>query len=207
MKIWLAVSLTLLTTLVYAQDEEAVNTVFTSYKNAIVSKNGHQAFELINQKTISFYTTVWKASNQADSLTVTSFPFEKKLWVLTTRHLVTPNKATQFNSQLLFEYLVKNGWIHKENIASLAIGEISIENNFAIAQMLSEGYEIPYFFLFEKENGTWKINLIAMLETAGRNVEAIIRESEFSENQFIIQSIEQLSGKKANKSIWQPFKR
>ncbi len=206
MKWWLAAILVYCFQLGFSQETEQINTVFKQYQEAVIHKNGNKAFQLVNKQTINFYKEVWKASNSADSATVCSYSFEEKLWILTTRHLISKQEATRLNEQFLFEYLMRNGWIHKEDISQLTIGETDIQENYAIAQMQLNSEDIPYFFQFEKENGKWKVNLIEMLEAAGRNVEAVIQAGSLSENSFIIESIEKISGKKANRAIWLPFK-
>lgn len=206
MKVWVAAICILRTFFGFSQEAKKIVETFTAYQQAVIHGEGIRAFELVNQNTVHFYNEVWNASKMADSATVSKFPFEEKLWILTTRHLVPRTRASQLTTQSVFEYLIKNGWIHKEDLGALQLGEISIEGKYAIAPMKQNSIELPYFFQFEKENGIWKVNLIAMLETAGRSVEAMIEISELSEETVIIESIEQLSGKKTNKAIWLPFK-
>lgn len=190
-----------------SQDEQQIREVFTAYKEAVTHKDGITAYELINQKTISFYQQVWEECKKADSVTVSNYPFEEKLWVLTSRHLIPQDLAKQFTVKEVFCYLLRQNWIHKEDLSAMKIGDMEIDGNFAIAQMQYKGEDIPYFFQFVKEsNGHWKVNLIEMLETAGRNVEAIIAAGNLSEDKFIIESIEKISGKKTNKAIWLPYK-
>ncbi|GLB53919.1 hypothetical protein NBRC110019_29600 [Neptunitalea chrysea] len=191
----------------FSQDEQQIRQVFTAYKEAVTNKDGITAYSLINQKTTSFYQRVWDDCKKADSITVSKYPFEEKLWVLTSRHLIPEDLANQLTVKEVFCFLLRKNWIHKEDLSMLEIGEMEIDGAFAIAQMQYNGADIPYFFQFEKEgNGHWKVNLIEMLEAAGRNVEAIIAAGNLSENKFIIESIEKISGKKTNKKIWLPYK-
>ncbi|GLB50791.1 hypothetical protein [Neptunitalea lumnitzerae] len=205
-KLWLTILVVFFFFTGYSQDNTKIREVFSAYKNAVNTKNGIATYSLINQSTIAFYQQVWDHCKKADSLTISKCPFEEKLWVLTTRHLIPQDLAKQLTAKELFAYLLRNKWIHKEDISQLEIGELEIEGSYAIAQMQYKGEDIPYFFQFEKENGSWKVNLISMLETAGRNVEAVIASGSLSENKFIIESIEKISGKKTNKAIWLPYK-
>lgn len=205
-KLWLTILVVFFFFTGYSQDNTKIREVFSAYKNAVNTKNGIATYSLINQSTIAFYQQVWDDCKKADSLTISKCPFEEKLWVLTTRHLIPQDLAKQLTAKELFAYLLRNKWIHKEDISQLEIGELEIEGSYAIAQMQYKGEDIPYFFQFEKENGSWKVNLISMLETAGRNVEAVIAAGSLSENKFIIESIEKISGKKTNKAIWLPYK-
>ena len=190
MKIVLLLTLWFVNSQSYAQQEhkKAIQDVFKNYKTAIVKHQPDSAFSCLSNTSKAFYATILKQSKELDSTTLRQKDFVNQVWVLSTRQQFSAKELEKLTSRQLFAFAFEHHWIHKEDLATFSIATVELQLPFAMAQLKENNVEIPYFFQFRKEKEVWKIELSTLLETANRNIEAIIEEGDADVVDFILTS-------------------
>ena len=86
-----------------------------------------------------------------------------------------------------------------------ALGEVKLNGDMAKGQIVSGEQITPVYFDFNKEKGVWKIDLTSVfsLGTIGYLGNKCLK-SGLKENEYLIQVLEQMNGKKPSTKIWNP---
>lgn len=209
MKIVLLVALWFFNQQGYTQQEhkKAIQDVFKNYKTAIVKHQPDSAFSCLSSTSKAFYTSILKKTKEMDSITLSDQDFVDQVWVLSTRQQFSAKEIEKLTGKQLFAFALEHNWIHKEELATLTIATIELQLPFAMAQLKENNVAIPYFFQFRKEKEVWKIELTTLLETANRNIEAVIEEGDADIVDFILTSVKQNTNTPLKKTIWLPIKK
>jgi hypothetical protein len=89
---------------------------------------------------------------------------------------------------------------------SMEIGEVKVEGNFANGQLVAYGEKSPLYFQFNKEAGIWKLDLTSLFPTSNAGLKKMLTSDGKTDNEFIFQTLEMLTGKKVADDIWKPLK-
>ncbi|MGI9545359.1 MAG: hypothetical protein ACR2MX_19005 [Cyclobacteriaceae bacterium] len=190
-----------------AQGEvDAVKGCFSIYKSALLAGNGLEAVEEIDQNTLDYYKTILDHTLRSDSAKVASLDFMDKLIVIRVRDLMTLEEVSALDESSFFVYAVDNGMIGKEGVANLELGIVELNGSSAKGQVIAGGQPAPIHFDFFKEQGNWKIDLTSIFGVSQAALQKVIADSGMTENEFIFQVLEMLTGKQPGKEVWQPMK-
>ncbi len=190
----------------YSQsDKELVLESFDNYKNAILTDKGGLAADFVDSRTMTYYTTILEKAKNADSLEIESMGLLDKLTVLTMRHRVPKKDLLSFNGKDLFIYAIDNGMVGKNSVVNAELGDVIASDDFAKAEFLVGGQKTPFFFHFYREDNIWKIDISHIFSLGTTAFKKIIEESGETENDFIINILELLTGKKPTEAIWKPI--
>ena len=196
----------ILTNLVVAQDNEVelIRKNFESYKAFLYNSNGVEATNLVDSHTIKYYSDIIELVKNADSLKVESLPLLDKMMVLVVRQRVSVENILKFDGTALLIHAINNGMIDKNNIGSFTIGDITIENNFAKAQIIFNGIKSPYFLNFYKESGQWKYDLSSSFPIGLPAIEKLTKE--IGERGLINLMLSYGNQENTNKNVWMPVR-
>jgi hypothetical protein len=184
-------------------EKEQITQCFNTYKKAIITNEGKVAVKQIDNRTVKYYSEILEKIKSADSLTLNNLNILDKFSVLSLKHFATKEEILSFNGKDLFRFAITKRMTG--NVVNITIGEITIENDFAKGQLLSNGKKTSTNFNFYKENGNWKINVTSMLTSGVGAIEQMIEKSGKSENDFIIYILGKANGKKPETNIWKPY--
>ena len=195
-----------LTNFTYGQEKEQfIRRAFNNYKSAILTGKGEEAIKFVDSRTTKYYVNILGIVKTADSLKITSLPLIDKMTVLFTRHTATKEEILSMNGNDLFIYSVKKGMVGESSIDNIEIGDVVVDGNFAIGQLVSNGQKTSIHFLFYKEDGQWKFDLTSMFSITNMAIKKMIQDSGENENDFWLSVLEMLTGSKPKKEIWQPI--
>ena len=88
----------------------------------------------------------------------------------------------------------------------MTIDDIQVSGTRATAAVLIDKKKAPNRYHFTKEKGSWKLDLTPTLRDTDLLLKAQIKKAGVSEDQFIFDLVEALSGRKVPESIWEPMK-
>ena len=189
----------------YSQsDTELVLESFENYKNAILTDKGTLAADYVDSRTMKYYDDILEEIKSADSLTVDSMSILDKLTVLTMRHRVAKNDLLSFDGRGLFIYAIDNGMVGKNSVVSAELGEVTTTGDFSKAEFMTNGRKTPFFYHFYREDGNWKIDLTHLLSMGTMGFKKLIEDSGETENDFILNILELLTGQRPSAAVWQP---
>jgi hypothetical protein len=205
------ISISLLITLVLAScsaqktEEKLVRKSFDAYKAALLIENGDEAVKYVDSKTLEYYSEILEKTINADSQAVNSLGIMDKLMVLTIRHHASKGDILSFDSKSLLVYAFNEGMVGKESVANNTIGKVDVEGTFAKGQLLVNGVKAPFSFSFNKEAGTWKIDLTSIFSIGSAAFSKMVEESGQNENDYLFMLLEMVTGNSPKAEIWNPI--
>lgn len=200
-------NLTLLTILTFGQsDGELVKKSFDNYKKSILQGQGEEAIKYVNSKTTDYYDKELNLAIYGDSATINDLAIIDKLTVFIARHKIPNHELIKMNGKEFFIYAVNNGMIGKNSVMTTQVGDVTIKDNVAHGQMISNGQKTPLFFEFSKESTEWKVDLTSIFPPTNIALGKMLEQQGLSDNEFIFQTLEALTGRKVTDDIWKPLK-
>lgn len=188
-----------------AQDDKQVQKTFKAYKSAILNGNGKEAASYVDSHTINYYARMLDITRHADSAQVDTMSILDKIIILTLRAKVKKEQLHEMDGKSLIVYAINTGMIGKNTVNNFAIDHISVNKNFAQAQMMAQGQPIPMYMHFYKENGQWRVDLTSLFKTFSEAMAQLIEESGQTENEFLVKMLEASTGKTLDRKLWQPL--
>lgn len=187
------------------EEAAAVRASFDGYKQAILDQDGATSRTFVDSNTIAYYQTMRDLAVRGDRETVRTLSTVDKMMVLMLRHLLSVELAGRMDGESLFVYAVEQGWIGRESVINNDIGDITVSGTHATGVHVSDGRATPVKFVFQLENGEWRIDLTSIMPAADQGFKQIIRESGLDEHAFIFTILESISGKKVANTVWDPM--
>ncbi len=187
------------------KEDELVRESFNNYKTSILNDNGNVAVKFVDSKTISYYNEILETTKKADSLTLNSLGILDKLMVISIRYRTSKEDILSFNGTELLIYAIREGMVGKNSVMNTEIGSVEIDGNFAKGEFISNGRKAPFFFHFYKENNNWKVNLTSIFPVSRMAFKKIVKDSGEEENEYLLQLLELITGKKPLNEIWKPI--
>ncbi|UZO79763.1 hypothetical protein NBT05_12470 [Aquimarina sp. ERC-38] len=190
----------------YSQsDKELILESFDNYKNAILTDKGKLAADFVDSRTMNYYSTVLDKVKMADSLEIDTMGIIDKLTVLTMRHRVSKKDLLSFNGKDLFVYAIDNGMVGKNSVVNAELGDVVTNGDFSKAEFVVNGQKTPFFFHFYRENKIWKVDITHLFLLGTIAFKKMVEDSGETENDFITNILEVLTGKKPSENIWKPI--
>ena len=186
------------------KEELLVRKCFEHYKQAILEDQGENAIKFVDKKTINYYTKMLDKIKKADSLEVNSLGIIDKIMVLSIRHQASKKEIQSMNGGGLLVYAIQKGMIGKSSVQRNRIGEVKLNGGIAKGQIVSGEQITPVYFDFNKEKGVWKIDLTSVFSLGTIGFKQVLKKSGLKENEYLIQVLEQMTGKKPSTKIWNP---
>lgn len=187
-----------------AADQKGVRDCFTSYRDAILNQRGSEAVEKVNQATLDYYERVRGLALSAPEQEVRNLSTIDKMMVLLLRHRLPLDLLRGMNGRELFSYGVNRGWIGKEDVMEAELGTIRVSGEQASAVYIKGGQRTPLKYQFTKEGGQWKIDLTTIMPAVNQALKQLIQQQGVSEEEFLFDILEAISGEKVSPQIWQP---
>ncbi|MCA4899838.1 MAG: hypothetical protein ACK514_06160 [Bacteroidota bacterium] len=200
-------SLILFVVVAFGQNEnELVRNSFNNYKKSILEGSGKEAIKYVNIKTIDYYDKELDLAVNGDSSAVSQLGVMDKLTVFIARHRIPKEDLINMTGRDFFIYAVDNGMIGKNSVVTTQIGDVNVKANFANGQMISNGQKTPLYFQFSKEENEWKIDLTSIFPQVNFGLTKMLSEQGLTDNDFIFQTLESLTGRKVTNDIWRSLK-
>jgi hypothetical protein len=190
-----------------AADKEAVQKAFDAYKTAILAGDGDAAAASVTQATLDEYQKYVDWALRADRATVQSLSLLDKLQVLTLRHRIPPDKWQGMTGEKAFIYAVNNNWIGKSQVEAAELGDIQLYVVRASADAIMNERKTRSRFFFLKEKGEWKFDLARLMQGFDAALKSELKRTRIPADQFILRSIEGISGAKPTDTIWEPIEK
>lgn len=188
-----------------AEEVTAVRASFEGYKQAILGQAGEKSVGFVDRNTLAYYQKMRDLALRGDQETIRALSTVDKLFVLSIRHRISPEEVELMTGESLFVYAVNQGWIGKASVINNEVGDITVSGTHATGVHLSRGKATPLKFVFQRENGKWKLDLTSIMPAADQAFKQVIRESGLDEDEILITILESVSGKKVADTVWDPM--
>ena len=205
------VLLCVLTPVVLAQSptaEEEVRQLFTRYKTALIQGDGQLASELVDADTLSFFEEIKTLALDGDEASIRERAFVDRLLIVTMRHELPTEILQSMGLENLLQHAVASGWIGKQSIAQLGIGEVAVDGDSATGVAITVGLPPPedaepLLYRFVQEDGTWKFRFHSLVDGINGLIAQFTAQMGTDEDDLIFLLVEQLSGRQVLPEVWE----
>ena len=185
---------------------DEVHESFEQYRTAILAGDGETAVQYLNQASINYYDDMLK-----DALYLKESEFEErtildKLMILRLRMNFTAKELKKMNGRELIVYSIQKGWIGKSSVINIEISEeTKIKGDWATIEVMQNGQGSGLNFIFQKENDIWKLDIKEIFKISNMTLAYLIKQSDYTEKEFIEMVLENTDNKKVSKSYYKPM--
>ena len=188
-----------------SNDVDLVKKAFADYKSAILNDQAEKALSVVDSRTKKYYTQILNDVKSADSAKINSLSIVDKITILGIRSKASKDEILKMKETDAFIFAVNNGMVGKNSVAGNSVGQITIDGKFAKAQLVASGQATDLYFNFYNEDKQWKLDLTALFPLTKQVFKKMIDDSGKSENEFLFNILEVLTGKKITSEIWKPI--
>ena len=188
-------------------EQAAVRKCFADYKAALLAEDGAKAKSLVDKGTLEYYGKMKKLALEATATETRKLKVVDKIIVLLQRHMIPIEKLQKMTGEDLFVHGVDQGWIGREAMLSNDIGDVTVNGSSASGVHIVNGKETPLHWDFRLEDDQWKIDLLPLMPHGEKAVNELIKDSGFSEEDFLFTVIQNLSEKVVLETVWEPLQK
>lgn len=188
------------------EDLNGIRACYAAYEKAVETADGKAAIACVDSNTFQLYDRLRKLALMADADTVRALSAFEKLIVLRMRHEIPLETLQAMTGETMFAHGVTQEWTDKNSVKQNDLGEIEVKEDVATGVHVFRGQPTEFRAQFRKENGEWKFEIAALMDTVGKLAfEQLIQQSGQPEDQYLVYLLELVSEKPADESIWQPL--
>ena len=194
-----ALALLILPAALSAQETD-IRKTYDEFDTSLLEKNGEKALELLSADSKVFVSKGMNLANTASREDLIKEPIPTVLAVFSVRSAakgVPPTNAAQT--------LVDMSQMYEEASAMTEIGEITVDGDSAAGQILINGSQNPIDYLFVKEAGGWKVDMVGQLEETEEMLLRPMEASGATKEQFLDQMVSAMS-QVYSADVWKPLK-
>jgi hypothetical protein len=185
-------------------DSDAIRDTFRRFQRAVAASDGAAARELLASRTLQHYGRLREAALTATRDELDRQPLAFQSEVLLLRDRLTADELFPHTAVTLAECAVARGWINRDLIARLRLGNIILKGDVAEAVMADEEVVTRQRLVFFREGGEWKLDLSATRIIQQRMLERAMEDRRLSAEEALRASLEGLTSRPWE-SLWEPL--
>jgi hypothetical protein len=185
-------------------DSDAIRDTFRSFQRAVAAGDSAAARELLSARTVQHYGRLRDAALTATRDELDRQPLAFRYEVLLLRDRLTADELRTHTAVTLAECAIARGWINRELIARMRLGNIIHKGDAAEAVMADEDLITRQRLVFFREGGEWKFDLAATRFIQQRMLERVMDERHLSAEQALQAALDGLVTRPFE-SLWEPF--
>ncbi len=189
-----------------ADDAAEIRRAFESCQAAILHAEGDKALEHVSKSTLQMYQECRDHALRADAIAVKALPLGKRMLVLQIRHYIGATALKTMDGEAVFIHKIDQDWMGERGSTPRGLEGIEVTGQQATARLTVNGQWLGQVFHFVKEDGKWKIDLLAIENAREAKIQQTIRHIGTTENQFLLSILESQSGREVTDAIWEPLK-
>ncbi len=191
--------------MLHAQQEDSIKKVFYAYQAALLEDRGTDAAMLIDTRTIAYYNNLCQLAIYGEKMEVQGLPLIDRIIVLGIRHRSSLEEIKEFDGFKMFVYAVNKGFVGKNSVADIEVGELTVKGDFAKGEHIAKGKVTPLFFHFYLEENQWKLNLTEMIPILNVMMAKMIKDQGATEDEYMLMIMEQMYGLAPDVDPWKPM--
>lgn len=186
-------------------EKSAVALAWSQLKQAMLESDGEAAASRVTKVTHEYYEELRKAALSAERGQLEEMVFAKRFTVLAMRFRMTKEELTKMSGREVFVHAVEEGWVGKDGVTKVEIGEFTVAGAHASAPLLSAGRESGLVVHFDKEEGAWKLDMMQFMKFANLAFDKMLAESQFTEEEFTKKLLGAVTGREVTEEVWIPL--
>lgn len=193
-------------------DAEAdVRATFEAYRQALIAGDGERAAGLVDRETEEYYQRLKRLVLEGGEEEVRQLTFVDRFLIVAFRHQFD---AAELRGMDLADVIVRAmevGWINGAAIEQLAVGDVRIEGDEAVAAARTRASledpslgggidELEYRFV--NEDGIWKFRFSGLVASISEVMRELAAQLGVEEDDLIFTLIEALTGVEVLPDVW-----
>jgi hypothetical protein len=184
-------------------DVADIRACYDNYFAALKAGEGDKAAELVDSNTLAHFDRMLGLARTGDSMTVSGLDPMDKLTVLAMRMQIAPTALKSMDARKAVAHSVSDGLMANEGPEGLELGTVSVDGDKATAPLKMHGFPTPASFSFQREDGTWKIDLTSLFDLT-RMAFQQMGGSGPEGNAMLVKLLEENTGTTVPDGIWHP---
>lgn len=182
-----------------------VRETFLTYKTAVILSDGAGAAEVVSSGSHDHFRSLAEQALTFDRSALLQVELTERLYTLLLRVTLKPTDLDGMSGSELVAFTIDRGWIGRNGAPRLEIGTSVIEGDSASAAILRpDGEESPYDLQFVRQQGEWRLDLVALMELIHVAFQNEQKNSGLSEDEFVMRMIEHGTNQTVGPEIWDP---
>lgn len=183
--------------------EDSVRVAFAAYREAVAARDGAGVWARVDARTRAYYDALVEAARHAPEEEVRRLPFTEQLAVLSVRLRVDPDTLAELDGRGLFARAVREGWVGRD-LGRARLDAVAVRGAEARAWALRGPSTEPAELVFRREDGTWRLDLVALTESAARPFGLLMRQAGLSPTDLALRLLAGETGAPVPPTVWIP---
>lgn len=183
-----------------AQDWAEIRETFAAYKEAVIERDGETAGSLVSTDTLNHYEDMRRLAATAGPAQIQSQSFINRLLITRMRLEIPQARLRSMDGRETFAFGITQGWTSDASLSRQELGRISVEGDVANAAQTGG---TPSSYDFHREDGSWRLDLMAIIASSNMVFQEVVEQSGQSENEYLFTLLESVTGRRVSKSIWE----
>ncbi len=184
--------------------ETEIRNAYQGYMSAVLNNDGAGAASHVSRKTIDWFGEILSLALTGTEEQVRGASLLNRMQVLIIRQRVPHAELRLMNATDLFSYAVDHGWVGKNNTIRLGLGAVKVDGQFGTGALLFDNQEAGVTAQFFHESGSWRFDLLSVMRTVDTSIRAAASQAGKTEDEYIFQVVEMLSGRRPSAALWEP---
>ena len=189
-------------------DTAAIKDLFNRYKSALLTGDGATAARLVDRETFAYFEEIKGLALDGAEEAVRQRPFVDRLLIVTMRHELPKEELQGMDLEGLLKHAIDAGWIGKQSIMGLGIGEITVNGDEATAVAITPtqspgaqaSSELQYRFV--REQAEWRFGFRSLVTSINTMISQLTGQMGTDQDALIFVLVEQISGRKVLPEVW-----
>lgn len=182
----------------------AVRATDESYDVALDSNDGATAVTFLSKDSLAWLDRMVELARTAKKSKVKNLPYGERHEVLQIRLLLKPGELRNIDGRSYYIRLVGAGWTGSTSEARRTKISLSSAGDAATVTYRYPGEQETFFGYWVFEDGAWKEDQVKAAFEASRSSDSDARAAGMTEDQMLVDYLEQSSGLEVPESIWDP---
>lgn len=192
------------------EDKDEINQLLFDLNYYNNAANGAAIVEVFDEDSFRHNEELLKAGLDGSEKEVRALPISDRLEVLRMRARATRAELEKLDGRGYAQFSTSRGWYitppKERSEDALERFRFSEDGKEAWAYLVVDGEKVDVRFHFVKEGGRWRIDERRAMRSMDRFYAAEAREFGMSEDEYLLDLLEEETGKPVPKTVWQPMR-
>jgi len=187
-----------------SREAAAVERGFAEYKAALKQRDGARAAAAISRNSLAYYDRMRALALSGTRAELGDLEGTERMLVLGLRLQAPGELLANGTPEELVAYAVTTEAITDTSVADTDLGEITTRGDLARGWVVVDGEPTQGVLQFAREGGRWKFDLEFAMKSSAGLIAAIASQNGVSEDDVILQLLEQGAQRTVGPEIWRP---
>jgi hypothetical protein len=188
-----------------AEITAAVRDTWERYGRALESRDGDAAIPLVAPSAWPMYERQRKLALSAPEKELRAASFTDQVGALVLRAKLKPDTLRSARPQELFAFGIDQGLVNEAAGVQNRLGDITTDGEIAYAEHVYLGRTTENKFVFQLEDGDWKLDLIPVSQVADYAMFSLAMSQGKTKAEFVDLLMARLLGPAKARRIWKPI--